>query len=114
MRIAGEWEIGPEHLSALFEALGWGYDTEEGLVIPNAASVEGMVSRLVHEAIKKRRNSVQGGRFLVRKDPEMTCSWDLFLNIGYIWDNDALTDEERAILLELYGPEEDDDEEDDE
>ncbi|GAA3536788.1 hypothetical protein GCM10022419_015750 [Nonomuraea rosea] len=107
MKISGEWELAPEELAALFKAKGWCYHVDEGLIIPNAATIEGMLAKLVQEALTQRKDEVQGARFLIWKDPELPGSWDLYLNIGYIWDDDALSDEERSML---NLPDEDDEE----
>ncbi|WP_043617243.1 hypothetical protein [Nonomuraea candida] len=98
MKIAGEWELAPEELAGLFQAKGWCYHVDEGLIIPNAATLESMLARLVKEILTTRKDMVQGGRFKVEKDPEAPYSYDLWLNLGYIWDDDALSDEERAML----------------
>lgn len=96
MRLEGEWELGPRELAALFKAMGWCYHTDEGLIIPNADTLESMIARLVHEAVTDRKDEVQGGRFLIWKDPDLPNAYDMFLNIGFIWDEDALGEDQEA------------------
>lgn len=107
MRLSGEWELTPEEISTLFKVKGWCYHTTEGLTIPNTATIEGMLARLIRECLATGQDKIQGARFMVWKDPELANSYDLWLNIGFIWDEDALTDEEREIL-EASNDEEDD------
>ncbi|MGN9782820.1 hypothetical protein ACTMTF_15410 [Nonomuraea sp. ZG12] len=95
MKVSGEWELAPDELAAMFAAKGWGYDTEQGLTIPNADTIEAMLAKIVTEVLNNEEViAVQGGRFMVWKDPDMPNSYDLFLNLGYIWDEDALGEEE--------------------
>ncbi|MGS2646045.1 hypothetical protein [Streptosporangium sp. G12] len=108
MNLSGEWELDPTELSGLFQAKGWCYHTDEGLILPSAKTIEGMLARLIGEALSTGHDEVQGGRFMVFKDPELPNSYDLWLNVGFIWDEDKLTEEEREILA--AGDDEDDDE----
>lgn len=98
MKLSGEWELAPEEISALFEVKGWCYHTTEGLIIPSTVTIEGMLAKLIRECLASGKDKIQGARFLIWKDPELPNSYDLWLNLGYIWDEDALTDEEREIL----------------
>ncbi|SFI79713.1 hypothetical protein SAMN05216275_10513 [Streptosporangium canum] len=98
MRISGEWELDPTELSGLFQAKGWCYHTEDGLIIPSAKTIDTVLAHLVEEALDARKDEVQGGRFMIWKDPELPNSYDLWLNVGFIWDEDALSGEEKSIL----------------
>ncbi|GAA4187115.1 hypothetical protein GCM10022252_20120 [Streptosporangium oxazolinicum] len=98
MNLTGEWEVDPEELAGLFEAKGWCYHVEEGLIIPSAETIKAMLARLIRQCLTTGRDQAQGARFLVWKDPELPNSYDLWLHLGYVWDDDALTDEEREIL----------------
>ncbi|GII83350.1 hypothetical protein Ssi03_13400 [Sphaerisporangium siamense] len=96
MKLDGEWELDPQELAALFKAKGWCYSTSEGLIIPNARGVENQLATLIKEALDRRCDEVQGGRFLVWKDPDLPHAYDLFLNIGFIWDENALDEDQEA------------------
>ncbi|MEO3862644.1 hypothetical protein [Acrocarpospora sp. B8E8] len=98
MKLTGEWELDPEELAGLFAAKGWVYLTQDGLIIPNANYIENMLAGLVNEALNTKRDEVQGSRFMIFKDPELPNSYDLWLNVGFIWDDDKLTEDEKAIL----------------
>ncbi|MEU4726485.1 hypothetical protein AB0G06_43395 [Nonomuraea dietziae] len=97
MKLSGEWELGPEEIAALFRAKGWTYHSDYGLTVPTEDVIEAMLSRLIKEALTNTDAvAVQGGRFMVWKDPELPHSYDLFLNLGFIWDEDALDAEVAA------------------
>ncbi|MER7208484.1 hypothetical protein ABT340_15540 [Streptosporangium sp. NPDC000239] len=100
MKISGEWELTLEELATLFEAKGWCYHTDQGLIIPNARLIERVLTELISDVLKHPRDEAQGGRFMVWKDPELANAYDLWLNVGFMWDDDALSEEERAILAE--------------
>ncbi|MEU7830328.1 hypothetical protein [Nonomuraea sp. NPDC049129] len=94
MRITGEFALTPEELSGLFEAKGWKYHTDRGLTVPTEGEIEVILTRLVAEVLDDGEAiGIQGGRLMVWKDPELPNSYDLFLNIGFVWDDDALDDE---------------------
>jgi hypothetical protein len=91
MKINGEWEFAPDELESLFAAKGWVYHTDKGLVTPTKDDLESILVLLVKEVLEDpEAHAVQGGRFMVWKDPEMPNSYDLFLNLGFIWDEEAL------------------------
>ncbi|WP_371784649.1 hypothetical protein [Streptosporangium subroseum] len=98
MQLSGDWELDPAELSGLFQAKGWCYHTDEGLILPSAKTIEAMLSQLIGEALSTGRDEVQGGRFMVFKDAELPNSYDLWLNVGFIWDDAKLSDEERELL----------------
>lgn len=77
MKLSGEWELDPRELSGLFQAKGWCYHTEDGLIIPSAKAIETVLVHLVEEALAGRNDEVQGGRFMIWKDPELHNSYDL-------------------------------------
>lgn len=90
MPFSGEWELDPNEIAAIFRAKGWKYHTNQGLMAPDADVIEAQITGLVTEILKKDVVGVQGGRFMVWKDPELPNSYDIYLNLGYVWDEDEL------------------------
>lgn len=99
--LQGEWELEPEAIASVFKHKGWGHDNGKGkIVVPQAAEIEDVVGTLVKELMETDDNigkMRQRGRLMVYRDPEAKGSYDVFLNLGFVWD-EALTEEEREEL----------------
>lgn len=90
--IAGEWELDPNEVAAIFRAKGWKYFTDKGLRAPDADEIEAHIAGLVVESMKADIIGVQGGRFMVWQDPDTPNSYDIYLNLGFVWDEDGLAE----------------------
>jgi hypothetical protein len=103
VNVEGEWELNPEEIAAIFRTKGWCYHFTDGgpkLREPNPAEVEAMLSRLVKEALSKDEDvlGVQGGRFMVWRDPELPGSVGLYLGIGFVWDDEAIGRDDAELV----------------
>lgn len=90
MRLTGEWELNPRELAEIFQHKGWAYHTPQGLTVPSARSLEMRIAKLIQEAIETGKTQIQSGRLMVWKDPELPGSYDVWLNLGYVWDEEVM------------------------
>ncbi|MFI6319731.1 hypothetical protein ACIBG8_19510 [Nonomuraea sp. NPDC050556] len=102
MKVTGEWELNPHEIAALFKAKGWCYHTSKGLAIPTAEEIEHQLARLISTVLNSQGDQAQAGRFLLWKDPELPDSYDLWLHLGFIWDDEALDEDERTIIDDIF------------
>ncbi|WP_431911616.1 hypothetical protein [Nonomuraea jabiensis] len=99
MKIEGEWELNPRDLAALFASKGWCYHTDKGLSVPTEADIEAIIGRLVKEVLEDPEAiGIQGGRLMVWKDHELRNSYDIFVQVGFIWDEEALGDDAEELV----------------
>lgn len=100
MIISGEWELNPEEVAAIFRTKDWCWHTDRGLTPPTPEEIDALLVRLVKEALEDDMTAaIQAGRFMVWKDPETPNSWDIYLNLGFVWDDEALGDEGNEELV---------------
>lgn len=100
MKLEGEWELSPEELATIFQTKGWPYLVDQGFLIPNPDTIKAVIAKLVGEVIRTGKTQAQGGRFLVWKDPDLPGSWDVWLNVGFVWDPEQLEDGHEIIRLD--------------
>lgn len=90
MRVTGEWELNPAEVAAIFKAKGWVTSTRErGLTIPTEEDIDHILVQLIRQVVTEDRDQAQRARFLICKDPDLEGSFDLWLNLGFIWDEDT-------------------------
>jgi hypothetical protein len=90
VKIEGEWQLNPSELAALFKVKSWAFLTSRGIVTPTDQDIEQLLTQLISDVATTDHDMIQRARFLIWKAPELPGSYDLWLNIGYIWDADAL------------------------
>jgi hypothetical protein len=91
--INGEWSLSPEELSAIFHAKGWAYATElTGYGVPTPEGLARMISACLNVLAVNEEEAgyVTLGRFLALQDTDMPYSYDVYLHVGYVWDDKAL------------------------
>lgn len=103
--IAGEWELDPTEIASIFLHRKWGYDNGKGVYeIPKADTIKSMIGSLVEKLAEKESSGggewLQRGRFMVRRDPESKGVYDVYLNVGFAWSYDLMTDEEKAMFTD--------------
>lgn len=96
--LEGEWELNPTELGAIFLHQKWGYDRGNGkMEIPREPDIEDVVGTLVSELMASDENigkMVNRGRFMVYRDPDAKGSFDVYLNVGFVWSHELTQDEE--------------------
>lgn len=99
--LEGEFEMTPKEMEGLFKHKNWAYDDGEGnLVTPDEGMITEMISTLVEDVSQDPDSPgmIRGrGRFLVYHDREHPGSYDVFLSVGYVWDN-SLSEQEKKDL----------------
>ncbi|MFC4114127.1 hypothetical protein [Nonomuraea zeae] len=89
----GEWSITPEELAAIFRAKGWTFASERlGYGVPDAATIwvllHAMAATCAQDTDEGTYTSF--GRFLVMKPADFPHSYDVFLHVGFMWDDKSL------------------------
>lgn len=102
--LAGEWDIPPTELAAIFRHKGWRYQMPPGQArAPSADEITRMFVVLfeeLHDDSDPPPSMIQRGRFIAAKDPEMPHSITLYLQVGFAWNDAMLSPAEREKLLE--------------
>ncbi|MEU7863441.1 hypothetical protein [Nonomuraea sp. NPDC049141] len=92
-KINGEWDLTPDELALIFAIKGWQYaNSEFGYGAPSADSIASVLNALVNMCTDDGAKGSYAtiGRFLVVKDNDLPNSYDIYLRVGYVWDEMAL------------------------
>jgi hypothetical protein len=92
-RINGEWSLTPEELSTIFAIKGWSYASEvAGYGAPTPEGLAYVINGLVNTLAEAENDHGYAtlGRFLALKDADLPNSYDVYLHVGFVWDEKAL------------------------
>jgi hypothetical protein len=112
----GEWELTPQELATIFAFMGWKYATPVlGYGLPNPDQIKALFRDLVREIRDDGREDVIAvrGRFMAVRTGMTPGSIDMYLNVGYVWDDEMLSDDELQMLAEMYDGDDQEDNEND-
>lgn len=113
----GEWDLTPQDIATLFLFKQWPYATPTlGYGVPSEESIRQIYAELIADVVADGRAGFMSGRgrFLAVRHSGLDSSVDLYLNVGYVWAHDAMTEDEYEALGEMGVIEGYDDEEDSE
>lgn len=93
-----EWELSLREIAALFALKGWQFASPElGYGIPGEDHISNLFRSLVKDIREDGRPSVMSsrGRFMAIRDANTPGSIDMYLNVGFVWDDSPIiTDDE--------------------
>jgi hypothetical protein len=94
--VEGEYELTPNEIATLFALKNWPYATRTlGYGVPDPDKIHQLFVEMTEHVLKDGRPGVltRRGRFLAMRH-EDTNSVDLYLNVGYVWPEGLVEDED--------------------